>query len=294
MSFANYQQKTTPMLMLSGLCGALILSGCASKPTYHGATHTQNIIKNSRGVPNRYMVQQGDTVSKIAERYGLDWREIGRINQLNAQYTIYTGQWLLLWQANQTAQATPVNQTKVVNGTVLKPQTTTASTTITPAAPKPVTQVQPVVVSSTSTLPAVTKNPLSIGSVGVGLFKYPVARSNKVDRSFGHASVYNGQQIINQGMWFTGRSGDVIMSVGDGTVIRADGNMDNAMISIQHANGFVSHYIHIQNAQVRAGQNVKTGQQIATMRPQANGVAVFELRMSHNASYIDPASVMRN
>ena len=91
-----------------------ILAGCASKPTYNSTSGSgshrtsgsgglaigSQVITDSQGVPNRYQVKQGDTVSKIAQRYGLNWREIGHINNLNSSYTIYTGQWLTLWSGD--------------------------------------------------------------------------------------------------------------------------------------------------------------------------------------------------
>ena len=44
---------------------------------------------------------RGDTVSQIAARYRLNYRQIGALNGLDSQYTIYTGQYLKLWQGNE-------------------------------------------------------------------------------------------------------------------------------------------------------------------------------------------------
>ncbi|WP_155733884.1 LysM peptidoglycan-binding domain-containing protein, partial [Moraxella catarrhalis] len=96
--------------LVFGLITTCILAGCASKPTYNSASSSggsgtgSQVITDSKGVPNRYQVKQGDTVSKIAQRYGLNWREIGRINNLNSSYTIYTGQWLTLWSGDIRAR----------------------------------------------------------------------------------------------------------------------------------------------------------------------------------------------
>ena len=81
--------------------------GCATKPTYQaGGSTGPTIVANAQGVPNFYRVQRGDTVSQIAARYGLNYRHIGAINGLDSQYTIYSGQWLKLWQGGNT-QARP-------------------------------------------------------------------------------------------------------------------------------------------------------------------------------------------
>nr|WP_227547407.1 LysM peptidoglycan-binding domain-containing protein [Moraxella catarrhalis] len=100
--------------LIFGVITTCILAGCASKPTYNSTSGSgshrtsgsgglaigSQVITDSQGVPNRYQVKQGDTVSKIAQRYGLNWREIGHINNLNSSYTIYTGQWLTLWSGD--------------------------------------------------------------------------------------------------------------------------------------------------------------------------------------------------
>ncbi len=77
------------------LTGAL--TGCvATKPSNSGKP---KVVFNAQGVPNYYRVKSGDTVGKIAKRYRLNYRYIGRINRLDSQYRIYTGQWLKLWES---------------------------------------------------------------------------------------------------------------------------------------------------------------------------------------------------
>lgn len=46
--------------------------------------------------PNTYIVLAGDTLTGIAQRLGMDWEELARLNNLHAPYTIYIGQRLLL------------------------------------------------------------------------------------------------------------------------------------------------------------------------------------------------------
>ncbi|WP_323843079.1 M23 family metallopeptidase [Moraxella sp. Pampa] len=283
-----FKPKNVLQVMTVGVFGMAVLTGCASKPTYQqnkksttlnvaNISTDPKIVMDSRGVPSHHLVRQGDTVSKIAERYGLDWRTIGRINNLNAQYTIYTGQWLVLWQGNESVSIktsiTPVQQTVAPPNQTL----TTTKTVLTKPADTP--QV-------------VANKPLSVGSVGLMQFRYPVSSSNPVVRRFGTTNI-NGKAVTSQGMWFSGRAGDAVLASRTGTVLHADGNIDGAMIAIAHTDGFVSNYFHIYNAQVKSGQTVQAGQQIATMRPQADGMALLEFRISRNSSYIDPLSVLK-
>ncbi|MDO4440991.1 MAG: M23 family metallopeptidase [Moraxella sp.] len=289
----NSVAKRVGALMACGVVTAAVLTGCASKPTHNSTMQNKAgmknanhppIVTNSRGVPNRYMVKQGDTVSKIAERYGLDWRTIGRMNNLNSQYTIYTGQWLTLWEGSGNAKAnTPSKATP-------KPASPTP-------APKPVVVQQTVATPSPTpayTPPATTPSnaPLSIGSAGVMQFRYPVGSGNPVARRFGTTNI-GGQSVTSQGMWFSGRGGDAVLASRAGTVLHADDNIDGAMIAIAHTDGFVSNYFHVQDAQVKSGQTVQAGQRIASMRQQPDGSGLLEFRISRNSNYIDPLSVLK-
>lgn len=231
-------------------------------------------MTNSRGVPNRYMVKQGDTVSKIAERYGLDWRELGRMNGLDSKYTIYTGQYLTLWQGKgDTAGRTPTPSAQRTPA----PTTTRAPTPVASTPPRATTPPPPPAPSYTP--PPAANAPLSVGSAGLMQFRYPVGSSNPVVRRYGTTTI-NGQSVTSQGMWFSGRGGDAVLASRSGTVIHADGNIDGAMIAIAHTDGFVSNYFHIQNAEVKSGQTVQAGQKIASMRAQPDGAALLEFRIS--------------
>lgn len=284
--------KITALMIVA--CGTAALVGCASKPVYDNSTHNstkhgvnhQKIITNSRGVPKRYMIKQGDTVSKIAERYGLDWREIGRINGLDSKYTIYTGQYLTLWQDKGDA----INKTSAPTTAGGASINTSASSV---RSPTPLVTTPPSTPAMPShTPPPVINTSLSVGSVGLMQFQYPVSSSNPVVRRYGTTTI-NGKSVTSQGMWFSGRGGNRVSASRSGTVIHADGNIDGAMIAIAHTDGFVSNYFHIQNATVKSGQTVQAGQQIAEMRAQPNGVALLEFRISRNSSYIDPLSVLK-
>ena len=70
-----------------------VLVGCASRPNVPQA---QRIV-----VPEFYIVQRGDTLGGIAARFGLDYRELGRANQVDNNYTIYADQRLRLRGLNQ-------------------------------------------------------------------------------------------------------------------------------------------------------------------------------------------------
>lgn len=321
MTIAINSQNQKPIKRLGLIFGVIttcVLAGCASKPTYNstsgsgghrtsgsGLAMGSQVITDSQGVPNRYQVKQGDTVSKIAQRYGLNWREIGRINNLNSSYTIYTGQWLTLWSGDLKVRERSISSgVKTANTpTPVVVQSSRPPVQQHPVVQKPTpnppvvvvqktTPTPPVVQQPAPVVPPVTKAPFATGSSGVMQFRYPVGATNPVVRRFGTATVA-GSTVTSNGMWFSGRDGDLINASNAGTVIQADHNMDGASIVIQHTNGFVSSYIHIKDAQVKTGDTVRTGQRIASMKNQPSGAALFEFRISRNGVYVDPLTVLK-
>lgn len=240
---------------------AMVLSACASKPTYQP---NANIAKRTgvsstayQNAPKRYQVQSGDTVSKIATRYGLDWREVSRLNNLDSNHTIRVGQWLTLTGAN--------------------PATFSAAKT-------PTTSTAPKVVT--------VKNP-TVGSVGVMAFEYPVSKNNRVVRHFGEVANINGVNTKAEGMWFTGKNNDMVSASRSGTVIYVDNASTGGTISISHPDGFVSSYLHVKDISVRKGQQIGVGDPIAKMKQQNSGVVLMEFRIARNGVYIDPVTVLK-
>lgn len=67
------------------------LPGCP--PVHYG--HTEMDVEMGMQ-PKVYVVRKGDTVYKIAQRFGLDWRELAGFNHLGNPDLIYPGQRLFI------------------------------------------------------------------------------------------------------------------------------------------------------------------------------------------------------
>ena len=288
---------------------AILLTACASQPTYN-ANHRPSITNNAQGVPSHYLVQQGDTVSKIASRYNLNWRDVSALNRLDGNNTIYTGQWLTLHRdkavkqttakANKKQPTLTVKQTTrpvgvvapvTTNNTIPAPlssqafnaQSTVRNTQTTSTAQAP---------SKTQTVKQSTQAATPVLASGSG-FVLPVGRNNKAVRNFGEVRQIGSDTFKTEGVWFSGKEGDAIVASRAGTVVYADSNqLPDASIAIRHTDGFVTEYRFIKDATIKQGQNVSAGQRIASMRAN-NGAVVTEFRVSKNSVYIDPLSVTR-
>lgn len=248
--------------MMSVTVAVLLLSACASKPTPPAKTATTRPSVNYAHIPQRYQVKSGDTVAKIASRYGLNWREISHMNRLDANHTIRVGQWLTLHQgASSHAKTAPTTPTQPPAGRQSPPQST-------------------------------PKNPM-IGSVGVMQFGYPVGKSNQVVRHFGEVANINGTAMKAEGMWFMGQGGDPVSASGAGEVILVDNTSTGTMIGILHDDGFISHYLHVGDVRIKKGQRINKGDRIASMKPQNNGAVLMEFRIIRGGAYIDPVMVLK-
>ncbi|WP_367111630.1 peptidoglycan DD-metalloendopeptidase family protein [uncultured Psychrobacter sp.] len=249
---------------------ALIMTGCATKPTYQLPSQSApTIITNSQGVPNYHLVKRGDTVSQIAARYRLNYRQIGALNGLDSQYTIYTGQYLKLWQADQVTQVAPARN----------PNYNTATT-------PPPRQQQPYTAPNTPP-PATNQTPAySVTANATSGYEYPTR--NQVIRNFDASAG-------TMGMWFTGQQGDPVLASQSGTVLYSGDGLPEYgnLIMIRHSDNYITAYAHNSQLLVREGDQVQRGQRIASMGSsgQTDQVALeFQVRLNGNP--IDPRAVL--
>lgn len=241
-------------LAFAVLGGALMLSGCATKPTYQP---TGPVVKvDARGVPNYYKVQSGDTVSHIAARYGLNYRQIGALNRLDSRYTIYAGQWLKLWEGGGNVVANnPVNT---------RPST------------PPVQTAPPV--STPSYIP-----PTATTTKG---YAYPTR--NPVVKNFNASSG-------DMGMWFSGRVGDPVLASKAGVVMYAGNGLPEYgnLIMVRHDSRYITVYAHNNQLLVNEGDQVQAGQRIATMGSTGQTTMVgLQFQVRENGTPIDPRAVL--
>ncbi|UWG99103.1 LysM peptidoglycan-binding domain-containing protein [Dehalobacter sp. DCM] len=97
MPYENYQyEQMTPEGMYSAQtqagyacvpCDPCDPCGCVPYDEHH---------EHHKPLPEIYVVQKGDSVYKIAQRYGLDWRELAGYNHLGNPDLIYPGERLFI------------------------------------------------------------------------------------------------------------------------------------------------------------------------------------------------------
>lgn len=252
----------TVALMGTMAAATVTMVGCATKPTYQSANQAgPKIITNNQGVPNYHRVQRGDTVSQIASRYRLNYRQIGALNGLDSKYTIYSGQWLKLWQGEPTGATNNYNA---------------SSAPVRPAYTSPVTST-----------PNYSQSPVyEVTANATSGYEYPTR--NQVTRNFDAASG-------TMGMWFAGNVGDPVQASQSGTVLYSGNGLPEYgnLIMIRHSDNYITAYAHNSQLLVKEGDSVQRGQRIANMGSsgQTNQVGLeFQVRLNGNP--IDPRAVL--
>jgi lipoprotein NlpD len=116
----KYSVSTSKLIISSAV--VILMAGCASKPVVNPAQSRLVVI------PQYYTVKSGDTLSQIAARFNLDYREIARINNIDSRYTIYTNQSLRLHNGGKDAPRIQVRTSATPTHTPIQASTLPAQT----------------------------------------------------------------------------------------------------------------------------------------------------------------------
>lgn len=268
-----------PVVLSIGMLTMLVLTGCASRPQVPTASATVATTPLAQ-VPSSYTVRPGDTLSNVANRYGLDYLVVARMNNIAPPYIIYINQNLKLKansatvstvQQSVTANNRPVQQATPPIQRQSIPLPTTQSTTIKTTAQTSITpppQVAPSVSTNTQ-----------------GRWLKPT--TNAILQSYNPASNVKGIR-------YSGQINDPVYAVADGQVVYANSGLKEFgnLILIKHANGYISAYAHNNKLLVQSGSRVKAGQQIAQMGSTGTNQVMLELQIRANGKAINPAEII--
>ncbi|MFU8928082.1 LysM peptidoglycan-binding domain-containing M23 family metallopeptidase [Acinetobacter puyangensis] len=265
------------ILSASLLASTVLVVGCASKPT----------VNNSRVfyVPEFYTVQPGDSLSKIAAKYGLNYMDVARLNNIDAIDKIYVNQSLRLRDNSKSS-------TRLVRGTPIEPVpeikrqsiATQAQTATVPTQTVPVQPTTPQVGLGVATAPQI--NP-SNSTVTNSQIKWVVPSSGPIVARFD----------LNQnrkGLYFGGKIGDPIYAAANGEVVYADDGLTEygKLILVRHSNGYITAYAHNSKLLVKVGDRVTSGQKIAEMGNSGATSTMLQFQIRLDGKPIDPITVL--
>jgi lipoprotein NlpD len=246
----------------------LLMVGCASQPTVSTA---RKVV-----VPEYYTVQPGDSLSKIALRYNLNYLDIARLNNIDAMDKIYVSQSLRL--KGSPSNAYPSVQTRAVAQPAAIARQNLAQQAQQQTLPNP--QVPPVVGAATA-----TTNSVATQDQMRWVAPTNAALVQKFDLTQDH-----------KGLYFAGNLGDPVYAAANGEVVYADDGLKEygQLILIRHSNGYISAYAHNSKLLVKVGDKVQAGQKIAEMGSSGSNRVWLQFQIRLDGKPIDPATLLPN
>lgn len=262
------------ILAASVMMGSLLVVGCASQPT----------VKNSRVfyVPEFYTVQPGDSLSKIAARYGLNYMDVAQLNNIDSIDKIYVNQSLRLRSGDKSSQRLVARTAPLEQNQGIKSQSLalpTAQQGVNNTVPKNVQPVKPV--QSQTVVPTV------VTPVTAGQLKWVLPSKGPVIARF-------SPDQDRKGLFFGGKAGDAVFAATSGEVVYADDGLKEygQLILLRHGNGYVTAYAHNQKLLVEVGDKVNSGQKIAEMGSTGTSTTMLQFQIRLDGKPIDPTTVL--
>lgn len=232
---------------------------------------------------NTYTVKRGDTLFYIAWITGNDFRSLAAKNRISAPYELSVGQILDVSGGTTTVVVTrktiiQPTQTK----TNPKPITTTTTTTTSSNNKKPVTQI-----NTTTSTPLVDQRNQSVISPNTAAIVWQWPAKGKIIERFSNAS---------KGIDIAGNVGDKIVAAADGKVVYAGNALPGYgnLIIIKHNDDYLTAYAHNQSFLVKEQQDIKAGQQIATMGRTGTSSPRLHFEIRYKAKSVDPTRYLSN
>lgn len=220
-----------------------------------------------------YTVQQGDTLSEIAQKYGITLRDLIEENKILNPHIVGIGMKLVIGQnyvthtvsrgetIDQIARRYDIPLEKLV-------------------ARNPLLQVLPdnLYVGQVLQIPIAAANPTLSGNLAVRKQMAQAAsrsavRSRQMDWPVERATITSNFGMrwgrLHKGMdlWNEAKGKTEILAAKEGVVVDAGANQDGYgyMVIIDHGNGLQTYYAHLRKILVEIGEMVERGQRIGYM-----------------------------
>lgn len=258
-----------PLLLILGLtaCGG---GGRAVAPV--GSYDYDSSKRQISTPPTYYTVRKGDTLYSISWRYGMDYKDVARINGIRPPYTIYVGQKIHFKSATRT---------------VSKPQPSQAQS----KPVKPVPAAKPAPASSpppknTTTTAKAKPAPSSTQQAFVGnqnlQWRWPT--DGKV------VSAYSNSNPGRKGIDIAGKAGQPIIAAESGKVVYSGNGLPRYgnLLIIKHNDVYLSAYAHSDKLLVKEGEIVNAGQKIALMGRTGTQRDQLHFEIRRNGKPVDP------
>lgn len=247
----------------------LLLSACVGKgnyaPVYEAGSH-RNTTKNT------HVVSRGETLFSIAWRYGIDFRQLARTNNIQSPYTIFPGQSLALNKAGKSSSQLS-NNVRPAGSNPTKPKVKTASRDT-------AKQTRQSSKSRSSTDFKIDR--------GRYPFRWQWPLRGKILRGFTTFGT------AHKGVDIQGKIGKPVQAANSGKVVYAGSGLvgyGNLLI-LRHDDRYLSAYGHNSRLLVKEGQLVKVGQKIAEVGDSGTNEAKLHFEVRLDGKPINPTKLL--
>lgn len=288
-------------VILACISSILLLSGCAR-------TNRPADVEYDHSISPYHHVGKGESISAIAQKYGMDKKELVRLNGLKPPYKIFVGQKLLV--KSSTASAKPADDgfdTPAASDSEMK-----GDVEVTTLAP--IKGTEPSFNNSLSVGPlkddgadeSATENDVDTEIEGNDGEKPIAAEKSKMsipNSADAYSWPVKGTTIKpfkngkngNDGINISAPKGTPVKAANNGVVAHAGNQVAGLgnMVLIKHANGYMTIYTHLDAIKVKKGQQVNLGDQIGTVGKTGNVKEPqlhFEIR--NGKTPIDPSKYL--
>lgn len=234
---------------LTGLLASLVLalSGCAGDGLVDGVFE-----------PDIYIVRPGDTLYSIAWRYGLDYRQLQRWNDIENPRLLQIGQRLRLSPPDPSARA---------GGTPVAARATPSPEAERPPAPEPSDQAPD-------------------RAAGPQQWQWPVPGPV--------IGTFEDGLVVGHGIDLGGELHTIVRAAASGEVVYSGDGLQayGRLVIIRHGEDFLSAYAHNSRLLVEAGQHVAAGEPIARMGKTDSGRVLLHFEIRREGTPVDPLNYL--
>jgi lipoprotein NlpD len=256
----TYQQLCVVILAV------LLLCSCAGNSNHAPVTDL------SEGAGSEYVVRPNDTLYAIAWRYGFDYRQLAKTNNIGPPYKIIVGQKLLLKSPGQVTSASKSNRKST--------QKNSANSRYTQNKTASKSQTQAIKVTEDSRDTPIAMKPFS------GRWQWP-ANGPVVTR-------YTTAGTPHKGIDIGGKLGESVYAAAAGEVVYAGNGLvgyGNLLI-LRHDDEYLSAYGHNSKLLIREGDVVTAGQRIAEMGDSGTDSVKLHFEIRYDGKPVNPLGLL--
>jgi len=252
---------------------------------------------------NYHIVAKGETLYAIAWRYGLDYKQLARINGVSRQYLIHPGQRLKLSTKSPLSKASASNTSKSTAKAIPQKSSVTRSpVAVRPQPPVrvPKTQVsraKPQIKAPSNILLPPKREPVNRSEKKSPTRSVVSTSNTKKSRIYWHwpttgrvVTNFSGPNGLNKGIDIQGKKGEPVVAAAAGNVVYAGSGLRGygKLVIIKHNDIFLSAYAHNHRLRVKEGDTVSRGQHIADIGSSGTDRAKLHFEIRRDGKPVNP------